>query len=108
MPKKDDAVVFHLEGDPQEYRLHFDFNQIVAAEELTGCNLLHALDRPAAMSAVQMRALLYACLRTAHQVELDEAGDLLTKDLATVTRKLGEVLGASAEPEDEPPAAPPA
>lgn len=47
------------------------------------------------MTAVQLRGLVYACLKHAHpQVLLIEAGALLSRDSITVTGALAKVLGA--------------
>lgn len=61
------------------YRLTYDFNKVVEAEEACGCSLLRALAGPS--SAKEMRALLYALLKTGHpEVTLEEAGSLFTSD----------------------------
>ena len=99
-------VTFTLEDDSQEYTLVYDFNQIADAEAVTGVNLLSAISDMRTMTAVQLRGLLYACLKTAHPTVLvTEAGDLLSRDSITVTKALGKVLGA-AEEEEEAAAAP--
>ncbi len=102
----DDAgkVTFHLENDPIVYTLVYDFNELADAEAVAQTNLLQAVSSLQNMTAVQMRGLLYACLKTSHPlVLLKEAGDLLSKDSATVTRALGLVMGATEEeqPEEE-------
>lgn len=93
-----EKVTFTLEGDPQEYTLCYDFNQICDAEAVAGANLLNAVANKHSMNAVQMRGLLYACLKTAHpDVLLKEAGTLLSRDSKTVTKALATVLGAEDE-----------
>ena len=96
-------VTFHLENDPQTYVLEYNFNELAEAESVAQTNLLQAVSDLRTMTAVQMRGLLYACLRTAHpQVLLREAGDLLSKDSPTVSKALALVMGASeAEEEDQ-------
>jgi hypothetical protein len=84
-------VSFTFEGDPVEYKLCYDFNEIVNAEEVCGCNLLAAMG--GGMSARAFRGLLYACLKTAHpQVLLSEAGDLMSRDREKVMKALGQVI----------------
>lgn len=96
-------VKFKLADDPIEYCLTFDFNQIVDAESICGCNLLSAIEWPRAMTAAQSRGLLYALLKTAHpKVLLGEAGDLLTRDILTVSKAvLVAIFGADGD-ETEP------
>jgi hypothetical protein len=102
-----EKVTFELDDDPQLYTLVYDFNEIADAEAVTGVNLLSAVSDMQNMSAVQLRGLLYACLKTEHpKVLVTEAGDLLSRDSMTVTKALGKVLGA-AEEEKAPPKAPP-
>ncbi len=85
------SVSFQLEGD-QVYSLSFDFNQICEAETVARCNLMTAL-AGGGITALQTRALLYACLKTAHpQVLLSEAGWLLSQDMPKVLAALAQVL----------------
>ncbi|HXI88453.1 MAG TPA: hypothetical protein VNH18_14675 [Bryobacteraceae bacterium] len=89
-----DVVSFTLEDDPQIYKLTYDFNAICDAEAVTGCNLLQAQIRLKNLSATEVRGLLYACLKPAYPaVLLSEAGDLLSRDLETVSGALAEALG---------------
>lgn len=100
-----DTVKFKLEGDPVEYVLTYDFNEIVDAEAATGCNLFRAMS--GSMTATEFRALLYACLKTGHpQVLLKEAGDLVSKDRTTVMVALGKVLAGAEEEATEETLAP--
>lgn len=95
-------IVFKIADDPQEYKLCYDFNQLVDAEELTGCNLLAAF-MGGGLNAKAFRALLYACLKTAHpHVLLSEAGDLMSKDRATVMAAVGKVLGGEISEPEQP------
>ena len=96
-------ITFTLPDDSQEYRMTYDFNELCKAEEVTGLNLLEPLTGRG-ITARHTRALLYACLRTAHPiVTLDEAGGLLTRDRDLVLGKLAEALqfGQSAAEEAE-------
>ncbi len=93
-----EKVTFTLPNDPQEYTLTYSFNEICDAEAVTGVNLLHAAVNVSQMNAVQMRGLLYACLKTAHpEVLIKEAGLLLSRDSQIVTAALAKVLGAEDE-----------
>lgn len=92
-------VEFKVDGidpasDPQQsYKLTFDFNEICDAETATGFNLWAPLRNLSAMSAGQVRGLLFALLKTAHpQVTLKEAGALLTCDMLNVSDALWAVL----------------
>ena len=93
-----------LEVNGKEYFLVFDFNAIVAAEQLTGMNLLTSLDF-SQLSATTLRALLYAALlRVQPDMTLEAAGSLLRiGTVAKVMKALGEAFAEShAEPDDEP------
>ena len=93
---------FKIDGDPQVYKLAFDFNSLVDAETLTGLNLMRPLANLSQLTAGEIRGLLYAMLKPAHpQVLLSEAGDLFSRDMETVTGALAEVLGASGKEEEE-------
>lgn len=101
------TISFELEGDKQVYTLTYDFNQFVDAEAVTGCNLLRAIGNRGFISATEFRALLYALLKAAHPVvEVKEAGELMTRDTATVSHAVAMVLGVPEEEEME--GAPPA
>lgn len=53
-----------LELDGKKYQLGYNFNDLVDAELVTGCNLLDAMGRNTRdLSATQLRALLYALLK---------------------------------------------
>ena len=109
---------FTLDGDPQVYRLAYDFNAICDAEAETQVNLLqfiNAVGRPVfvLLTAMQYRAMLYALLKPGHpQVLLKEAGELLSSDTSGVTAAMMRALGAEEEgkpaaKDPPPPAAPP-
>lgn len=55
-----DFATFTVDG--KEYSLHFDFNELCDAETATGCNLLSALESLGALTARQLRGLLYAMI----------------------------------------------
>ncbi len=77
-----------------EYRLTYNFNHIVEAEEKARVNLLQAIQRPEHMSAAQTRALLYAALLEKHRKDntsLEEAGLILSKHTAEATDALAVV-----------------
>lgn len=81
-------------GDPPVFRLCYDFNYMVKAEEMTGCNLLRAIS--GGMTSKELRATLWAMLKTGHpDVALEEAGNLMTRDRELVVDKVGEVLFAT-------------
>ncbi len=92
-------VTFNLDGDHVDYKLHFDFNEICNAEEVTGCNLGSAMVS-GNFTGKQLRGLLYAFLKTAHpQVLLSEAGDLLSRDLPTTMSAFWSVVNGAIETE---------
>jgi len=73
------------------YFLVFDFNAIAKAEELTGLNLLAALDF-SNLNIVKYRALLYSALLTGSpKITLEEVGNLIT------VHNMGEVTLALVE-----------
>lgn len=90
---------FTLDGDPQVYKLAYDFNAICDAELETKENLqqyLFAIGKPSSifLTALQHRAVLYALLKTAHpQVLLKEAGELLSRDTQKVSETMMRALG---------------
>lgn len=99
-----------LEIDGQKYELVYDYNAIAEAEVATGggCNLLHGLMAPSSMTAVQMRGLFFAALRTRHEdLSIGEAGRLLRVDtIAEALRAIGESWALSMpEPKANPPKA---
>lgn len=66
------------DGKLNIYRLFYDYNLIVDAEEQTKLNLLQPIYSTDRMTAGQLRALTYALLKTDNpQVELKDAGDFL-------------------------------
>lgn len=86
---------FKLENDPITYSLHFDFNDLVAAEADSGFNLLRCMENLNTMSAGQLRGLLYALLKGGGhaEVELHEAGTLLHRpDRTTVIEAIHRAL----------------
>jgi hypothetical protein len=95
------VIEFKIEGDRTKtevgvgtYRMEFDYNELVAAEVLAGCNLTAF---SGGMSATQTRAHVFAALRKHHpDIALHEAGSLLTKDQAAVMAALSSLYGASA------------
>ena len=91
---------FHLDGDPQEYSLMFDYNAVCAAENKTGVNLMSCLSGQG-LNANQTRGLLYACLLPKHPlVTLEEAGELLTKGFPVVLANLLAALTGTMEQEE--------
>ncbi|MBZ5621458.1 MAG: hypothetical protein LAQ69_22440 [Acidobacteriia bacterium] len=94
MEQTNDVISLKFEGDPQEYRLEFDFNEVADAEPVAGCNLLAVMTRPQEMTAGQLRGLTYAALKKAHPVvTLKEAGWLITKHTAVVSDAVAAVYG---------------
>jgi hypothetical protein len=86
-------VEFSLDGDPQVYKLAYDFNHLCDTEEAIDCNLMDPFLGHTPMNARQTRGILFACLKTAHPlVLLSEAGNLLSRDQATVLRALGKAI----------------
>jgi hypothetical protein len=84
------------------FKLQFDFNKIVEAEEAAGCNLFSALGNLRSLNARQARGLLLAMLRTHHpEITLAEAGQLVNADMGAVLEALAIALGAG-EPEPVP------
>jgi hypothetical protein len=78
---KDNPVVkcSLLDDGDKMYKLCFNFNSLAVAEEITGQNLLKALDM-SAMSISSVRGLLYATLLKFNpKVSLAEAGDILQR-----------------------------
>ena len=84
---------FHkLKIDGAEYTLAYDYNKICEVEELTGINLLAALENLRSLSAGQLRGLFLAALeagpeqafpgKTPEQ-SLEMAGDLIRLDTLT-------------------------
>jgi hypothetical protein len=66
-----------VELDGKSYGLAFDFNALARAEELTGLNMLKALDFQG-LSATTFRALLFASLlKLQPEVTLEEVGSLI-------------------------------
>lgn len=53
-----------FEVDGYTYRLEYEFNQLIEAEEATGCNLLSAQESlgSSELTAAQLRALLFAMI----------------------------------------------
>lgn len=98
------------DGKNNLLKLAFDFNEIVDAEALSGCNLFYAIANPTRMTAAQLRGLVYACLKpatydekkkTASQLTMQEAGDLISLDLKAVTTALAKCLAGDATEEVE-------
>ncbi len=87
------------------YRFFFDFNAIAAAEQLTNhsVNLLRALEFKA-MTAAQLRALLYASLlRHQPDITLEDAGGMLSNPMhtASIVQAIADAyMAACAEPEE--------
>lgn len=82
-----------LKIDGVTHQLGFNFNDLVDAESVTGCNLMQALERATSdLTATQLRALLYTMLvppKTAPpdpQELLRFVGDLLRVDTVTSVR----------------------
>ena len=88
-----------LEVDGKTWRLTYDFNAIADAERIAECNLLAALDNLAAISAAQLRGLLYAAIVVADarlRPTLQEVGALIRIDtLAAITEALAEAYRLS-------------
>jgi len=102
MEGKQEFVEFRLKDGPQVYKLSYDFNAVCEAEAAAGCNLMQAFLLQAPLTAVQTRAILFACLKKAHPlVLLTEAGELLSRDMPVVLDALGQVLQAMRGEEQE-------
>jgi hypothetical protein len=92
----DTKVKFSFEGEPAEYALELDFNELADAEPIVGCNLLLAIRRWPNLSCQEMRGLLYAMSRPAHpKVALADAGALCTHNLRVVMAAIRQVLVAA-------------
>lgn len=88
----DPTVEFaELEVGGTKYKLAYDFNAIAEAEALTQCNLLQgvaAVVRGTALTAVQLRGLLYAALHKAQPLlSLAAAGKLVRIDTVAEIRE---------------------
>lgn len=95
------VVEFKIEGDKTDttYKMEFDFNELVRAEQMTGLNLM-ALS--AGMSAGQTRAHVFAAMAKHHpKASLEDAGALLSGAKETVMDALGELYGESASRDGE-------
>lgn len=69
-------VTLKLKG--HSYKLIYSFNALAEAESLTGLNMFQGLDLNA-ITAQQLRAMLWAALSVAHpQMTIEDAGNLLT------------------------------
>jgi hypothetical protein len=99
MDTQKNSVDIQIEGDPIVYKLTFDYNEIARAETLTGCNLATAglklmagIAGTFVLSAVELRALLYAAMKPSFSdVTLEDAGGLLSREFAIVHGKLFEL-----------------
>jgi hypothetical protein len=101
MEGKQEFVEFRLKDDPQVYKLSYDFNAICEAEAAAGCNLIQAFLFQAPLTAVQTRAILFACLKKAHPlVLLTEAGELLSRDMPVVLDALGQAMRGDEQEEE--------
>ena len=90
-------VKFSFEGDPTEYALEFDFNELADAEAVAGCDLLLAVRKWPQLSCQEMRGLLYALSKPAHpKVTLKDAGALLTHNLFVAMAGMRAALLAAA------------
>lgn len=100
-----EGVELRFEGDPQPLFFRYDFNRLCDLESETGLNLGVALRE---VSAQQTRALVCAYLRTAHAVNLDEVGDLLTRNRNAVLEAMSAAMsyarigGEEQQPESNP------
>ena len=95
-------VSFKVAGEVFEYVLTYDFNALCEAEAETGVNLLQAMSDVRSMTAVQLRAMLYAGLKPANPLVLvKEAGELLTKDYAAVMEALIRLFAVAEVEESE-------
>jgi len=65
MQSKRKLQIVSVEIGGKNYKLAYDFNEIVKAEKESGVNLLHGLVDLAAMSAAQLTGLLCAAMRAA-------------------------------------------
>jgi hypothetical protein len=101
--------------DGKKHLLAYDFNSIAEAEAVAGCNLLMALENLTAISAAQLRGLLYAALVVTPPdppLTLAQAGALIRLDtMEAVTFALAQAYQSSmaepaSPPASEPPAAP--
>lgn len=104
------SIKFHFEGEIREYVLVYDFNKFCDAETETGANILSWIGGNN-RTASQLRAVLYACLKTDNpKVLLSEAGDMLNRDtgglLACLTALIGAAVEGTEEEDETPPATP--
>jgi hypothetical protein len=96
------VVEFKIEGDttPTEagvgaYRMEFDYNALVTAEQLTGLNLMAFAG---GMSAGQTRGHVFAALLKHHpKVSLEDAGRLLTEGKGPVMEALEELYDSKTD-----------
>jgi hypothetical protein len=71
-------VEFTLPDSNQVYTMIWDFNMLCRAEQETGENLMSFIQE-GGITGLRVRAMLYAVLRTAHSISIEEAGQLLNK-----------------------------
>jgi hypothetical protein len=119
--ENDPTVEFtDLTIDETTYHLVYDFNAIAEAEKLCGIGLLHgiaAVLSSGAVTAGELRGLLYAALRKAHpKITLSAAGHLVRLDtmpgitnalagawIASLPTELQERINAEEEKRQNPP-----
>jgi hypothetical protein len=93
------VIEFKIPGDTKSltYKMEFDFNALVRAENLTGLNLM-ALSQ--GMSAGQTRAHVFAAMAKHHpEASIEDAGMLLTAGKEAVLDALERLYdGAAADP----------
>jgi hypothetical protein len=118
MPKAKPSVVkavqpsATLEIDGQKYELVWDYNQIAEAEIETGggVNLLHGVAAflLRTMSALQLRGLFYAALKSRQpEITIQQTGALIRIDtMQAISKAINEAWGtAMPEPDPNPPGA---
>jgi hypothetical protein len=95
---------FTFENDPQQYVMDFDFNVLCDAEAELGLDLLPAIMRWPMQSALELRGVVYALMKTKHtSVTVAEVGGLLTRELTAMRKVLAlELIEAGIyEPREE-------
>jgi hypothetical protein len=83
-----------VELNGEEYKLIYTFGSLAEAEKLCGCNLLQGILKWNEMSAVQLRGLLYAALRTLQPKMTLEQVDSLLSHVDDVAAAMSALLDA--------------
>jgi hypothetical protein len=80
---------FTFENDPQQYVMDFDFNALCDAEAELRLELLPAIMRWPMQSALELRGVVYALMKTKHPlVTVAEVGGLLTRQFTAMRKVL--------------------